>query len=262
MKYNHHINNVLENVIWITGCARSGTTILGKILSTLKNVEYAYEPEFLFSLLPSINKINKKEWLKIYNAYIVEELLFNLCTGRRANFKKSEDSYIGHSLDFKKINKKLNINIRRGNFDKYLSKNKKILIIKIPDVSKNLTILQKYYPKNKFIVTNRNSSSIINSIIKKKWFLNNKTLPWIYNNPDLFGENNFKKWIKLNEKQKANFYVNLMSMNCKKIKNKTNFSYDELIKNPHKEIDKVCKFLKLKKTTKTNEIIATVRIRK
>ena len=43
MKYNHHINNVLENVIWITGCARSGTTILGKILSTLKNVEYAYE---------------------------------------------------------------------------------------------------------------------------------------------------------------------------------------------------------------------------
>ena len=77
MKYNHHIKKVLENVIWITGCARSGTTILGKILSTLKNVEYAYEPEFLFSLLPSINKINRKEWLKIYNAYIVEELLFN-----------------------------------------------------------------------------------------------------------------------------------------------------------------------------------------
>ena len=64
MKYNHHINNVLENVIWITGCARSGTTILGKILSTLKNVEYAYEPEFLFRLLPSINKINRKEGLK------------------------------------------------------------------------------------------------------------------------------------------------------------------------------------------------------
>ena len=41
-----------------------------------------------------------------------------------------------------------------------------------------------------------------------------------------------------------------MSMNCKKIKNKTNFSYDELIKNPHKEIDKVCKFLKLKKQQK------------
>ena len=60
MKYKNNIKKILNNLIWITGCARSGTTILGKILSTLKNVEYGFEPELLFGLLPKIHKFNKK----------------------------------------------------------------------------------------------------------------------------------------------------------------------------------------------------------
>ena len=43
MKYKININKILNNTIWITGCARSGTTILGKILSTLKSVEYTFK---------------------------------------------------------------------------------------------------------------------------------------------------------------------------------------------------------------------------
>ena len=168
---------------------KKATTILGKILSTLKNVEYGYEPEFLFGLLPKIHKLHKQDWLDIYNTYIVEELFFNLCTGRKVNYKKNEDSYIGHSINSKDIKKKLNIEIRRIDFEGYLKKNKKQLIIKIPDVSKNLTILEKYYPKNKFIITKRNSESISASILKKSWFKRNESLPWIYNNPELFGEN-------------------------------------------------------------------------
>ena len=259
MKHTYNISKVLNNVVWITGCARSGTTILGKILSTLKNVEYAFEPEFLFGLLLTINKIKKQKWLKIYNTYIIEELFFNLCTGRRVNFKKNEDSYIGHSLNNKDIKKKLKINLRRIDFEKYLNKNKKTLIIKIPDVSKNLTILQKYYPKNKFIITKRDTKPIVNSILKKKWFKQNNNLPWIYNDPELFGPKIFKKWKKLNEIEKAKLYVNEINKNCKKIKNKHIFSYENLLKDPNKEINKICRFLNLKKTNKTKEIIKTVK---
>ena len=259
MRYKKNINKILNNLIWVTGCARSGTTILGKILSTLKNVEYGYEPEFLFGLLPKIHKLHKQDWLDIYNTYIVEELFFNLCTGRKVNYKKNEDSYIGHSINSEDIKKKLNIEIRRIDFEEYLKKNKKQLIIKIPDVSKNLTILEKYYPKNKFIITKRNSESICASILKKNWFKRNESLPWIYNNPELFGENIYKKWIKLNEKKKAEIYIKEMNKNCKKIKNKYIFVYENLMKDPNKEINKICKFLNLKKTIKTKEIIKTVR---
>ena len=44
MKYRKNLKKILDNVIWITGCGDA--TILGKILSTCKNVEYAFEPEF------------------------------------------------------------------------------------------------------------------------------------------------------------------------------------------------------------------------
>ena len=259
MKYKKNIKKILNNLIWITGCARSGTTILGKILSTLKNVEYGFEPELLFGLLPKIHKFNKKDWLDIYNTYIIEELFFNLCAGRKVNYKKNEDSYIGHSLNSGDIKKKLSIKISRIDFERYLKKNKKQLIIKIPDVSKNLATLEKYYPKNKFVITKRNSKSISDSILKKRWFKKNDSLPWIYNNPELFGKNTYRKWFKLNEKKKIEMYIKEMDKNCKKIKNKYFFVYENLIKDPNKEINKLCKFLNLKKTSKTNEIIKTVR---
>lgn len=259
MSYKKNLNKILKNTIWITGCARSGTTILGKILSTLKTVEYAFEPDYLYTLLPKIHKFDKKNWLNLYNAYLVEELFFNLCVGRKINLRKIDDSYIGHSLSTKDLTAKLNINLSRIDFENFLKKNEKNLIIKIPDVARNLIKLEKYYPKNRFIITTRNNRSISNSIIKKKWFKNNKNLPLIYKNPDLLGTNIYDKWLKLDEKKKTEEYINQINRKCKKIKNKYIFVYENFIKNPNKEINNICKFLNLKKTNKTKEIIKTVR---
>ena len=259
MIYKKNLNKILENTIWITGCARSGTTILGKILSTLKSVEYAFEPEYLYTLLPKIHSFNKRNWLNLYNTYLIEELFFNLCVGRKVNFRKIDDSYIGHSLSSKDLKAKLKINLSRIDFENFLKKNEKNLVIKIPDIARNLIKLEKYYPKNKFIITTRNTKSISNSIIKKKWFKNNKNLPLIYKNPDLLGKNIYKKWLKLDEKEKAEEYVKQINRKCKKIKNKYVFVYENFVKNPNKEINNICKFLNLKKTIKTKEIIKTVR---
>ena len=259
MKYKRNINKILENTIWITGCARSGTTILGKILSTLKSVEYAYEPEYLYTLLSKIHSFDKRNWLNLYNAYLIEELFFNLCNGRKTNLRKIDNSYIGHSLSSKDLKAKLKMNLSRMDFENFLKKNEKNLVIKIPDIARNLIKLEKYYPKNKFIVTTRNNKSISNSIIKKKWFKNNKNLPLIYKNPDLLGKNIYKKWLKLDEKEKAEEYIKQINRKCKKIKNKYIFDYENFIKNPNKEINNICKFLNLKKTIKTKEIIKTIR---
>ena len=259
MIYKKNLNKILENTIWITGCARSGTTILGKILSTLKSVEYAFEPEYLYTLLPKIHSFNKRNWLNLYNTYLIEELFFNLCVGRKVNFRKIDDSYIGHSLSSKDLKAKLRINLSRIDFEHYLEKNKKKLVIKIPDVSRNLVALEKYYPKNKFIITMRNSKSISNSLIKKKWFRNNNNLPSIYKNRDMFGKNIHKKWLKLNEKEKTEEYIKQINKYDKKLKNKHVLFYENLVNDPNKEINKICKFLNLKKTIMTKEAIKTIR---
>ena len=48
MKYKNNIKKILNNLIWITGCARSGTT--WQNLINPQNVEYGFEPELLFGL--------------------------------------------------------------------------------------------------------------------------------------------------------------------------------------------------------------------
>jgi len=259
MNYKKNIKKIINNTIWITGCARSGTTILGKILSTLKNVEYAFEPSYLHTLLARIHILSKKNWLPLYNEYLIEYIFFNSCLGRNANLRKIDDSYIGNSLSSKDLKAKLKVNLSRIKFENYLKKNKKSLIIKIPGVSRSLVALEKYYPKNKFIISKRNSKSISKSIVKKKWFRNNKNLPVAFNNQNLFGKKIHKKWIKLNEKKKTEEYIKYVEKECKKLKNKHIFSYDNFIQNPEKEINKICKFLNLKKTSKTLEILKTVR---
>jgi len=59
MKHSPYTNKILKRITWVTGSARSGTTLVGKILSTLKGVEYGFEPELLYSLLPLIKKIDE-----------------------------------------------------------------------------------------------------------------------------------------------------------------------------------------------------------
>ena len=254
-------SKVLEDAVWITGCARSGTTILGKIISSLKNIEYAYEPETLFYLLPLISKIKKKYWQEIYSKYMIEEIFFNLCVGRKINLKKNDQSSIYNFLSKTDIEKKLNLNLRRKDLEKYLSKNNKKLVIKIPDVLHSLVFLQKYYPKNKIIVIKRDKKAIMSSLIKKKWFSKKNFSPDIYKNENWIDLKSYTKWIKLNENERASFYVDYINSSSNKIKNKLVVQYEDLVRDPKKTVIKICKFLKLKKTKKTLDIIDQIYIK-
>ena len=60
------ISKKCNEAIIISGGARSGTTIIGKVLHSLKNVEYAFEPPALFALFPLINDLPKKIWKLLY----------------------------------------------------------------------------------------------------------------------------------------------------------------------------------------------------
>ena len=68
------------------------------------------------------------------------------------------------------------------------------------------------------------------------------------------------KWKKFNESEKIKTYINFIEKNLKKLKNKKIVRYEDLIKNPNKEIRKICKFLNLKKTKKTNQLIQKIYI--
>ena len=258
-----YTNKVLKNTIWITGCARSGTTMVGKILSSLKGVEYAFEPETLYRLLPLIDNIEKKYWNPIYEHYLIEDIFYNLCIGRKINLRKKDDSSIYNSINKKKINQKLNLSISRSQFETYLKKNQKILMIKIPDVARSFVKLQTYYPRNKFIVLRRDPSAVIASLMKKEWFKKNDiSVPAIYRSKYWLQPGLYKIWNHLSEMERAKIHVYTMEKYHKKIKNKYIVDYEQLLRNPDKVIQGVCNFLNLKKTKKTQEMISQIDVTK
>ena len=67
-----HINSqAFESInesILISGCGRSGTTIVGKLLHSFDNVDYFFEPPLTYTILPLLGKISD-DIIKIQGLY-------------------------------------------------------------------------------------------------------------------------------------------------------------------------------------------------
>ncbi len=85
---------VIESAVVITGGGRSGTTILGKLIHTFRNVEYAFEPPMLVALFALLDQLPEPTWKFLYEAYLAEEFLSNALAGRTINTNRVDDSSI------------------------------------------------------------------------------------------------------------------------------------------------------------------------
>ena len=84
----------VSNAILISGSARSGTTIMGKVIHSFDGIEYTYEPPLLFSLFPLINQLAEQDWRLLYETYLYEEFMLNSLAGRAINCNRKDDSSI------------------------------------------------------------------------------------------------------------------------------------------------------------------------
>ena len=257
---------ITKNIVWITGPARSGTSLFGKLISSMKDVEYFFEPELLYSLVPLIKKISFKEWNCIFETYISEDLFYNHFIGRKLNFRKSDDSYVLNSVNNIELKNKLTNTLAQRDIKKILKKKKIKVIIKIPSLVEDLSHLKKKIKTNKFICTDRNSFSILNSLIKKKWF-NQKNL--INNDFPLQKINNylypmwlpkkyFKLWKTLNFEERSAIYIVIQKKSIKKLKPNYLIKYEDLLLNPKTQLENVCQKFNFNFTKKTSTLIKLI----
>ena len=269
MKYfiSSYSNYVLNNIHWLTGPARSGTSVIGGVFYTLKNVEYFYEPEFLFSLLPTMHKLKADYFELLYSTYLSEELVFNSIVGRKINFRNIDQSYIGNSKTPSEINFKMKNKLNRSAILNFYKKKNFSIVIKVPDLVKNIINLKIKYPKNKIIFINRNSFDLINSLITKNWFddknIKNSIFPLtkIKNcfYPVWLPKENYDNWNHYNSAERSVLYVNLIKKIMREYKPDFQIDYDEFIENPKSITEKICYKFKLKQTKKTVETIKRVK---
>ena len=205
--------------VFIIGCGRSGTTILGETLSKHLEIKYLNERRDL--------------WHKYYPEFNVWE----------ANTNKPK--IIANKCD---VSETKNLNLRKLFFKLQVLNSSKILLEKLPINSFRLHFLKQSFPEAKYIYLTRNglevSKSIEKKIEKKKWLTGSKFELLVQHYGKNFSDkSNLSKamleW-KLSISESDKFFRKL---------NKEKFihlSYEDLVENTESSLMKIFEFLQLK----------------
>ena len=263
-------NDKLDEMVVIGGSARSGTTIIGKIIHSMKGVEYFYEPPLLASILMKEDELTIESLRELLGFYLYDSLFLDSLAGRNVNLNKNDDSCIYNVKEIEEI---------QGRFIKTFSRldleeisRQSTLSFKLPEIVFFLEILKKIFPSLRLVLMHRNVNDIISSTVKKKWFsdefLDESHDSQIYATKVINGvkipfwiqEKDIDFWLNASEINRCAYYC-LKISEC--ILNNSNNSiildYDSFIANPVEKTEYLAKKLDLNSTDKTLEVISTVK---
>ncbi|MDH5717005.1 MAG: sulfotransferase [Spirochaetia bacterium] len=273
--YSKEISEKINNSILICGSARSGTTILGKLLHSLKDVEYFFEPNFFLPLFSKYNELSKQSFRELYELLFYDQLFIDSLAGRNINTNPFDDSSI-YDVKSKEDIKKRHVKSYRRTELIEISKNK-IIAYKHPGAIFFIEQILKLFPNKRVIVINRNANDIINSLLNKKWFSNDsmnvndfsKILPYpikVINNlviPFWVPKKDFDYWINASELERCAFYVFTILKSIINIKkNCLLINYEEFIKNPKLILDQILNSLNLSVGEKTVSLLKEIKYQK
>ncbi|MEF8847729.1 MAG: sulfotransferase [Candidatus Thermoplasmatota archaeon] len=183
MKLSPDYENYLEEKLTvITGAARSGTSIVGKIVGSLEDCYYSFEP-LSFTLIVQLvenNYLPFDQGKELIKGILFEDIFLQAIHGRNINFNERDDSYIGNYMDIEEIKEKWKKFRRRRDVLDYLERNDILFVIKIPNLQPCMKTLKKMFPKIKFIHMVRNGNDVISSSMKRGFYtreyLNNRNV--------------------------------------------------------------------------------------
>lgn len=266
LQISEQASSAVSKAILITGSARSGTTIMGKIIHSMEGVEYLYEPPMMFTLFALINQIPERDWRLLYETYLYEEFFLNAIAGRAINCNKADDSSIYKVKLKEEIEKRLEKSLSKLEAEEYARHH--VIAFKIPDVVPFVPILKRYYPSTRVIVMMRNAVETLNSLLKKRWFSpENETsnLIWpfrLYKGvhvPFWVREGDEELWFGLSELDRAAYYYIRVNETVEEIEGRIEVKYSHLLAKPKKVVSDIADMLGLRFGAMTEEIINQIR---
>ena len=264
---DRHIYNKCNDCIVISGSARSGTTIVGKIIHSFDNVEYTFEPPLLYSLFPLILELDEDYWKLLYETYLYEEFLVSALSGRGINCNREDDSSIYRVKSEKLINERLSKSLRKIEGEKLAQKSR--IAYKMPDVVPFIYRLKEYYPGTTVLIVLRKAPYVFNSLLEKGWFsdrtLREENVVW----PNRFldgmripfwvAPEDDEYWCEMDELHRIAYYYISVNKPVEKISDCITVKYDDLIEGPLGTAKLLARKLGLHFGDKTLEILDTVK---
>jgi hypothetical protein len=235
-----------SNAIIITGVGRSGTSILGKLIGSMRNTVYLYEP----IIMKYAYKLNRAVLRTIlFEDYILPTLQY------RGNTNDTDDSFMGHYC----VDPERKLLRRRLDAIRYYKNNKIVPVIKSNECQHLAEKYRKIFPKSRIVHIVRNRESVVKSALLREWYTDKylKTMieptlrfaPVFIRNPIDFKHADTRSRVEM-------VYDDLLSYNYFY---DLTIKYEELCANPEKITMDIASSLNLQPSEKTHEHIKKIK---
>lgn len=265
-KLDSAATKAITNAVLVTGGARSGTTILGKLIHTYRNVEYAFEPPMLIALFSIINKVPAESWRFLYEAYLGEDFFINALAGRSINTNRSDDSSIYAVKTADEVERRLGRSWSRKEIMERLRST--VVAYKIPNIVPYIGRLLVIMPHTRVIVIRRGAVATFHSLMEKGWFKDHgvqSTAFWPFREvagkqvPYWVRDGEESLWVELPELERCAYYYLLMSDLHTQGPQIMKMRYSELLADPIAASARLAGWLGLDEGERTRELLATIR---
>lgn len=163
---SNHVHDKVRQSVLITGSARSGTSIFGKLLGSLETMEYFFEPPTVTSLFCSLSEISAAQARFLFDTYVYEDLLVGALSGRTINLRSQDDSSIHHTKTQEQISQRMINPARKRNLDT----RKANITIKIPNFVYRLPEIMACFQLQTYFILIREPKTTISSLVHRGWF--------------------------------------------------------------------------------------------
>ena len=251
----------VERMIYLSGCPRSGTTLVGNLIGSARGAEYDYEPATLHSLLsvlPDLRAAGQLDtWRLLFETYCHEELLLGNLAGRNFNLNPHDDSWVGHYRPLEEIAARQAKGWRKYELDALAAE--RTLVVKTPGVLPELAQVARLYPTLRLGVLLREPNDVLGSLLSRKWFdlspyreVRGAKVP-VCIPPELD-----RWWLDAREVERAARYLLVQMTAALGVERAVVIDYDALVRAPEAEVEPLLHAFGLVPTPKTAEVAAGI----
>lgn len=260
------MQQAVDTAVLVSGSARSGTTVLGKLIHSFSYVEYVFEPPTVIALFALLDTLPESIWRFMYEAYLGEEVLANSLAGRFINTNRADDSSIWAVKSEQEIERRLGRSW--GKLDVMQKIECSVLAYKIPNIVPMLGQFHLRYPNTRLVVIKRGAVETIQSLMQKGWFqelssARNGTWPFREHAgvriPYWVAVGDDELWRSLCEIDRCAYYYLRTSDAPPESERVLHLRYASLVTQPTKTAEQLADWLGLNFGEKTAEVIETIR---
>ncbi len=260
------MQQAIGTAVLVSGSARSGTTVLGKLIHSFSDVEYVFEPPTVIALFALLDTLPESTWRFMYETYLAEDFLANALAGRSINTNRADDSSIWAVKSEQEIERRLGRS--RSKFEVMQEAVRSVLAYKVPNIVPLLGKFHLRYPDTRLVVIKRGAIETIHSLIRKGWFQERggaQNLIWpfrLYDGvriPYWVAVGDEELWRSLGEIDRCAYYYVRMSDAPPEGERVFHVLYTSLVNQPAKTANQLAEWLGLKFGDKTPNVLATIK---